>query len=94
MPMTPGIVIRDEMPADIDAIASVTLVAFKTLEISNHTEQFIVAALRAAGRWRSTTGCRRAASRSTRGSWRAPESGSAIVLPVLCDLCDKAVCRA
>jgi putative acetyltransferase len=47
--MTPDIVIRDETPADIDAIAEVTTVAFKTLEISNHTEQFIVAALRAAG---------------------------------------------
>ena len=49
MPTPPDILIRDETPADSDAIASVTLEAFKTLEISNHTEQFIVAALRAAG---------------------------------------------
>ena len=41
--------IRDETSADIDAIASVTIEAFRTLEISSHTEQFIVAALRAAG---------------------------------------------
>ncbi|HJV79434.1 N-acetyltransferase [Noviherbaspirillum sp.] len=34
--------------ADADAISEVTVAAFKTLEISNHTEQFIIAALRAA----------------------------------------------
>ena len=45
--MLPDIVIRDETPADIAAIAAVTLEAFKTLEISSNTEQFIVAALRA-----------------------------------------------
>lgn len=49
MPKTPDILIRDETAADIDAIAAVTIEAFKTLEISSHTEQFIVAALRAAG---------------------------------------------
>lgn len=49
MSKTPNIVIRDETAADIDAIAAVTIEAFKTLEISSHTEQFIVAALRAAG---------------------------------------------
>ena len=32
----------------MSAIAEVTVAAFKTLEISNHTEQFIIAALRAA----------------------------------------------
>jgi putative acetyltransferase len=32
----------------VSAIAEVTAAAFKTLEISNHTEQFIIAALRAA----------------------------------------------
>jgi putative acetyltransferase len=42
------IVIRTETSADIDAITEVTVAAFKTLEISNHTEQFIIAALRAA----------------------------------------------
>lgn len=49
MPKTPDILIRDETAADIDIIAAVTIEAFKTLEISSHTEQFIVAALRAAG---------------------------------------------
>ena len=42
------IVIRSETDADVGAIAEVTVAAFKTLEISNHTEQFIIAALRAA----------------------------------------------
>jgi putative acetyltransferase len=46
--MNPKIVIRSETDADVSAIAEVTVAAFKTLEISNHTEQFIVAALRAA----------------------------------------------
>jgi putative acetyltransferase len=43
-----GIVIRTETSADIDAITEVTSAAFETLEISNHTEQFIIEALRAA----------------------------------------------
>ncbi len=42
------IVIRQETAADVSAIAEVTVAAFKTLAISNHTEQFIIAALRAA----------------------------------------------
>lgn len=42
------IVIRTETSADIDAITNVTSAAFETLEISNHTEQFIIQALRAA----------------------------------------------
>jgi putative acetyltransferase len=46
--MNPKIIIRSETDADVDAIAEVTAAAFKTLEISNHTEQFIIAALRAA----------------------------------------------
>lgn len=41
--------VRPETHADADAITDVTLAAFETLEISNHTEQFIVAALRGAG---------------------------------------------
>ena len=45
---TQKIVIRDETDADIAAISEVTIAAFRTLEISNHTEQFIVAALRSA----------------------------------------------
>lgn len=40
-------VIRTEANADIDAITEVTSAAFETLEISNHTEQFIIEALRA-----------------------------------------------
>lgn len=47
--MNPQILIRSETAADIDAITEVTVAAFQTLEISNRTEQFIVAALRAAG---------------------------------------------
>jgi putative acetyltransferase len=46
--MKPKIVIRSETDADVGAINEVTIAAFKTLEISNHTEQFIIAALRAA----------------------------------------------
>jgi putative acetyltransferase len=46
--MNPEIVIRNETESDIDAITEVTIEAFKTLEISNHTEQFIIEALRKA----------------------------------------------
>lgn len=46
--MKPEIVIRSETEADIGAIADVTVAAFKILKISNHTEQFIITALRAA----------------------------------------------
>ena len=46
--MKPEITIRSETDSDVDAITEVTIAAFKTLEISNHTEQFIVEALRAA----------------------------------------------
>lgn len=46
--MNPKIVIRSETDADVNAITEVTVAAFKTLEISNHTEQFIIGALRAA----------------------------------------------
>jgi len=41
-------VIRKETNADAGMISEVTIAAFKTLEISNHTEQFIIEALRAA----------------------------------------------
>jgi putative acetyltransferase len=41
--------LRDETPADLGAITEVTMAAFETLAISQQTEQFIVAALRAAG---------------------------------------------
>lgn len=47
--MNPKIIIRSERDADANAIAEVTAAAFDTLEISNHTEQFIIEALRAAG---------------------------------------------
>jgi putative acetyltransferase len=46
--MNPKIVIRNETHGDVGAITEVTIAAFKTLEISNHTEQFIIGALRAA----------------------------------------------
>ncbi len=46
--MNPKIVIRSETDADASAITEVTVAAFQTLAISHHTEQFIIAALRAA----------------------------------------------
>lgn len=46
--MNSNIMIRSETDADVSAITEVTVAAFKTLEISNHTEQFIIEALRAA----------------------------------------------
>ena len=42
-------IVRKETTSDIEAITQVTISAFKTLPISNHTEQFIIKALRAAG---------------------------------------------
>jgi putative acetyltransferase len=46
--MNPKIVLRNEMDDDVSTITEVTIAAFKTLAISNHTEQFIIEALRAA----------------------------------------------
>jgi putative acetyltransferase len=46
--MNQHVVIRDETDADVSVITEVTVAAFETLEISNHTEQFIIAALRVA----------------------------------------------
>ncbi len=46
--MNPKVVIRSEKDADVNAITEVTVAAFKTLEISNQTEQFIIEALRAS----------------------------------------------
>lgn len=46
--MSCSFVVRNETVADIAAIRDVTIAAFKTLAISNHTEQFIIEALRAA----------------------------------------------
>jgi putative acetyltransferase len=41
-------IIRNETSSDIEAISKVTIAAFKNLAISNHTEQYIVNALREA----------------------------------------------
>ena len=46
---TQKVVIRSETKADIGVITQMTVAAFATLEISNHTEQFIVEVLRSAG---------------------------------------------
>jgi putative acetyltransferase len=42
------VILRKETVADIDAITEVTIAAFKNHPISNHTEQFIINALRDA----------------------------------------------
>ena len=42
-------IIRPEREQDIDAITAITVEAFKTMEISPHTEQFIIHALRKSG---------------------------------------------
>ena len=47
--MATAITIRPETAADVEAIDEVTRAAFRTLAVSNQTEQYIVAALRAAG---------------------------------------------
>jgi len=47
--MSTAITLRDETPADMSAITQVTIEAFKSLEISQHTEQLVVEALRSAG---------------------------------------------
>lgn len=47
--MNPNIVIRPESEADVHAIGEVTVAAFESLEISRHTEQLVIEALRAAG---------------------------------------------
>ena len=41
--------IRDESADDIHAITDVTVEAFRTLDISDHTEQLVIEELRAAG---------------------------------------------
>ena len=43
-----NILIRDETRDDAAAITAVTAAAFETMEISQHTEQFIIEALRSA----------------------------------------------
>lgn len=47
--MNDRMIIRNETPSDREAIAEITLAAFRTLEVSDHTEQFIINALREAG---------------------------------------------
>jgi len=42
------LVLREETIADFDAITEITIAAFKNLPVSNHTEQFIISALRDA----------------------------------------------
>ena len=42
-------ILRNERNGDIGAITEITIAAFKNHPISNHTEQFIINALRAAG---------------------------------------------
>lgn len=46
--MLNNILIRDEKSTDFTVISKVTAAAFETMEISSHTEQFIIEALRAA----------------------------------------------
>ena len=41
-------IIRKEIESDIEAITEVTIAAFKNCQYGNHTEQFIIHALRAA----------------------------------------------
>ena len=41
-------IIRNEKPSDIEPITQVTIAAFKNCQYGNHTEQFIIHALRAA----------------------------------------------
>jgi putative acetyltransferase len=43
-----NVLVRDERTTDVADISAVTIAAFETLEISNHTEQFIIEALRRA----------------------------------------------
>ena len=45
----PSVVIRDELPSDASAISEVTALAFESMEISDHTEQYMIQALRKAG---------------------------------------------
>jgi putative acetyltransferase len=47
--MTRKPIIRAEQPADIEAIGQITELAFQTLAISQHTEQFIIRDLRRSG---------------------------------------------
>jgi putative acetyltransferase len=41
-------IIRNETTSDVEAISRITIESFQNLQISNHTEQFIISALRNA----------------------------------------------
>jgi len=41
-------ILRNEEESDVEAIAEVTIAPFKSLPIGNHTDQYVVSALRAA----------------------------------------------
>ena len=47
--MTLEPIIRAEQPGDIEIISQITELAFQTLAISQHTEQFIIRDLRRSG---------------------------------------------
>ena len=47
--MSVNVLIRPERPGDIEAISAVTEMAFRTCPHGEHTEQFIIAALRRTG---------------------------------------------
>jgi len=47
--MNPKITIREETQADDDPIHELTTIAFADMEVSDHTEQHVIRALRAAG---------------------------------------------
>jgi putative acetyltransferase len=47
--MSQCFIIRKELPADVQAIADITIAAFRSHPHSNHTEQFITAGLRRSG---------------------------------------------
>jgi len=46
--MIQNLLVRDEKESDFQEISDVTIAAFEKMEISNHTEQFIIEALRLA----------------------------------------------
>jgi putative acetyltransferase len=47
--MSPDAIIRPERPDDIEAISTITELAFRSCPYGDHTEQFIIEALRRAG---------------------------------------------
>ena len=47
--MRKDVLIREETADDVSNIADVTVAAFRDLAVSNHTEQYIISALRSAG---------------------------------------------